>query len=89
MILKIVIKKFLIILFILCRVSSFIKEKLILSKENGGLWGLKNLPEKYFNIINLSIKNYKNEIQDDLKDKKYEKILFEFANYLKQLIFNN
>lgn len=73
----------------LCRVYAFIREKLILSKENGGLWGLKNLPEKYFNIINLSIKNYKNEIQDDLKDKKYENILFEFSYYLKQLIFNN
>ena len=73
----------------LCRVYAFVKEKLILSKENGGLWGLKKLPEKYFNIINLSIQNYKNEIQDDLKDKKYENILFEFANYLKKLIFKN
>ena len=73
----------------LCRVYAFIKEKLILSKEDGGLWGLKNLNNKYFDIIDLCIKNYKNEINVDLKQIKYKNILFEFAKYFKELILSN
>ena len=73
----------------LCRVYAFIQEKLILSKEDGGLWGLKNLNNKYFDIIDLCIKNYKNEINVDLKQIKYKNILFEFAKYFKELILSN
>ena len=51
--------------------------------------GLKNLNNKYFDIIDLCIKNYKNEINVDLKQIKYKNILFEFAKYFKELISSN
>jgi streptomycin 3"-adenylyltransferase len=31
----------------LARVLAFMKDGLVLSKREGGEWGLKNLPEKY------------------------------------------
>ncbi len=48
----------------LCRVLAALKEDAVLSKEEGGLWGLKNLPEKHHSIINLALSNYRNGDND-------------------------
>lgn len=42
----------------LCRVLAFIKEEIILSKLEGGQWGLKILPQKYHNIIEQALNKY-------------------------------
>ena len=35
----------------LCRVAAFLREGLVISKKEGGLWGLSHLPESYHGII--------------------------------------
>lgn len=42
----------------LCRVLAFKKEKLILSKQEGGIWGLSNIPKKYRNLIQNALDDY-------------------------------
>jgi streptomycin 3"-adenylyltransferase len=41
-----------------CRVYAYIKDGLVMSKEQGGKWGLANLPEKYHNLISTMLNNY-------------------------------
>ena len=42
----------------LCRVLAFIEKDLCLSKQQGAVWGLKNLPEKYHCLIAEALKSY-------------------------------
>lgn len=42
----------------LCRVYAYIKDGAVLSKEQGGQWGLKNLPDQYYNLIIAMLNNY-------------------------------
>ncbi|MBP3618420.1 MAG: DUF4111 domain-containing protein [Lachnospiraceae bacterium] len=42
----------------LCRVLSFKQEKLILSKQEGGIWGLAHVPEKYSSLIQQALDEY-------------------------------
>lgn len=35
----------------LCRVLAYIRDGVVLSKEQGGIWGVKNLPETYGTVI--------------------------------------
>jgi len=42
----------------LCRVLAFKKEKLILSKQEGGIWGLAHVPEKYRTLIQQALDEY-------------------------------
>lgn len=42
----------------LCRVLAFIEKGLCLSKQQGAVWGLKNLPEKYHCLIAEALKSY-------------------------------
>lgn len=42
----------------LCRVLAYRKDNLILSKQEGGNWGLKNTPEEYHNIISDALTEY-------------------------------
>ena len=39
----------------LIRVLGYLREKKILSKKEGGIWGLKNLPEKYHPLIHSAL----------------------------------
>lgn len=41
-----------------CRIMAFIKEKKELSKLEGGQWGIKNLPQKYHNLIKQAMSCY-------------------------------
>lgn len=42
----------------LCRVLAYKKEELILSKKEGGDWGIKNLPERYHDLILQALDEY-------------------------------
>lgn len=42
----------------LCRVLAFYMERLVISKEQGGLWGLRNLPAIYQPTILKALKSY-------------------------------
>ncbi len=43
----------------LARVYAWVKEKKVLSKKEGGEWGLKNLPDKYHSLLQEALKEYK------------------------------
>ena len=62
----------------LCRVLAFKREKLVLSKPEGGRWGLNNLPEKYNDLINAALVDYSSDVC-----MAFEKTLSrEFAMYM-------
>ena len=42
----------------LCRVLAFKQEKLILSKQEGGNWGLSHVPKTYHNLIQQALDEY-------------------------------
>lgn len=43
----------------LCRVLAFVKEQKILSKADGGKWGLRNLPQDFHELINSALCAYR------------------------------
>ena len=43
----------------LARVLAWTREKKVLSKQEGGEWGLKNLPDKYHSLLQEALKEYK------------------------------
>lgn len=45
----------------LCRVLAFIGEGLVLSKEQGGQWGMKKLPKEYRELIRKALRSYRGE----------------------------
>ncbi len=45
----------------LCRVSAYLREKSILSKEKGGEWGIAHLPTKYRSLIQEALRCYQSE----------------------------
>lgn len=68
----------------LCRVVAYIKANLIISKEQGGIWALNNLPIQYNNIINRALNNYKSlekMVIDEIEAKK-------FCDYMLSQIFS-
>lgn len=69
----------------LCRVLAYKNKGLILSKEQGGLWGIKNLPKQYIPLINTALKDYKSEI-DGTFDLEHS---LNFCNYMLKAIFSN
>lgn len=68
----------------LCRVVAYKNEGLILSKEQGGLWGIEKLSDKYKSLISEALKGYKSE----------DKVIFEeelslnFCNYMIEKILD-
>ena len=44
----------------LTRVLAYLKEKKVLSKKEGGMWGLEFLPEQYHPLIRSALEEYKN-----------------------------
>ena len=42
----------------LCRVMAYVRDGLILSKRDGGKWGLTNLPAKYGGLIRSALESY-------------------------------
>lgn len=62
----------------LCRVLAYKREDLILSKKEGGEWGLKDLPEKYHALILQALSEY---TTDGVKEWN-ETDIREFARYM-------
>ena len=62
----------------LCRVMAFIREGLVLSKLEGGRWGLGNLPWAYHSVIEQALLAY----TSDREMKTSEQKLKEFARFL-------
>ncbi len=42
----------------LCRVLYYLKEEVISSKKQGGMWALKSIPDKYKEVVELALQNY-------------------------------
>lgn len=42
----------------LCRVLAFVKDKIITSKKDGGLWGIEHIPKQYTEIVKSAVNNY-------------------------------
>ena len=50
------------VLLNLCRVAAYVEENLILSKRQGGEWGLTHLPEKYQLLIQNTLDAYQSDV---------------------------
>ncbi len=61
----------------LCRVYAYLKDNKILSKEQGGLWGVENLPT-YRPVIEMAVKSYRGAYNFDFDSGQ----LFEFAEFM-------
>ena len=61
-----------------CRALGYVKENLILSKESGGFWGLKAVPERYHALIQKALACYESgeEMETD------EETAAEYAGYM-------
>jgi len=71
----------------LCRVYAYMVDGKVLSKEQGGKWGLENLPSKYHNLIAQVRDNYVSGTALN-KDKNDKALQINFAEYMLGLIFN-
>lgn len=68
----------------LARVLAFQRDGSVLSKKEGGEWGLKNLPEKYHNLLLAALSEYRGETPGyDMSAAK------EYAGAMLRLIRNN
>jgi len=68
----------------LCRVLAYVEDNLVLSKEEGGHWGIANVPEKYMDLISNAAKEYRNDVKMPLDEELAE----EFAGYMLDRIWN-
>ena len=66
----------------LTRVLGYLREQKILSKKEGGIWGLKNLPEKYHPLIRSALEEYESG-----KEVRYDSAMSgEYAVYMLGMI---
>jgi streptomycin 3"-adenylyltransferase len=68
-----------------CRILAFIREEKVLSKFEGGQWGLANLPEEYHDLIEQAISRYQGKKKEHIWN--HEK-LEAFADYMTKIILN-
>ena len=69
----------------LCRVLAYAKYELILSKEQGGNWGLENLKLKYHNIVSKALHCYQTEDVMMVDKEEAEN----YCRYMSKAIFNS
>lgn len=67
----------------LCRVLAYMRKDYILSKEQGGVWGLKHLPGEYRAVIQAALDCYRSE-----KDGRMTESGEAFAAYMRSEIFS-
>ncbi|HHV96931.1 MAG TPA: DUF4111 domain-containing protein [Clostridiaceae bacterium] len=63
----------------LCRVLYYVKEGVVSSKKEGGMWGISNLPKQFYNIIESALSMYEcgsGTIKADSKE------LMKFCDYM-------
>jgi hypothetical protein len=63
-----------------CRILAFIREGKVLSKAEGGLWGLANLPEEYYKLIEQAFQNYQSREKENVTWNQKE--LDAFVDYM-------
>ncbi len=68
----------------LCRVLAYKKDGLILSKQEGGNWGINNIPEKYHNLLLPALEQY----VSDKSIKWDESLMLDYAAYMIDRIKN-
>ena len=62
----------------LARVLAYLKEKEVLSKKEGGEWGLRNLPERCHPLIRSALREY-----EDGEDFLYDRgLATDYADYM-------
>jgi streptomycin 3"-adenylyltransferase len=66
----------------LCRVLAYMQENLILSKKQGGIWGIKNLDSKFKAAIQSALNMY----SSDESVKIDKRLLSDFCDYMLRLI---
>ncbi|HET8842761.1 MAG TPA: aminoglycoside adenylyltransferase domain-containing protein [Ktedonobacteraceae bacterium] len=66
-----------------CRLSAYVHDGVILSKDAGGMWGLANLPEQYHPLLQQSLALYRGE---QLQSPVGSVVLEHFAGWLLQEI---
>ncbi|WP_105616440.1 aminoglycoside adenylyltransferase domain-containing protein [Vallitalea okinawensis] len=66
-----------------CRVFFYLREGVVSSKKEGGIWGKDNVPSKYKKIINQALMEYCNERSTVFDDNE---LLVEFATYMLKYI---
>jgi streptomycin 3"-adenylyltransferase len=68
-----------------CRILAFIREEKVLSKLEGGHWGLANLPKQYHYLIRKALSYYQGKKEEHLWN--HEK-LQDFADYMTKVILD-
>lgn len=68
----------------LCRVLAYKNNGVVLSKEQGGLWGIENLPKQYKALTSKALNNYKSEIEENFD----RELSLSFSNYMIENIFD-
>lgn len=68
----------------LCRVLGYLKDNLILSKQTGGEWGIKNLPQEFHELIQEALICY----QTDRKMVAGTKVANEYVAYMIDKMMN-
>ncbi len=68
----------------LARVLAYCKDSLVLSKKEGGEWGLDNIPDKYHGVISTALREYSDgeDVSYDIDPAK------EYAKYMIEQISN-
>lgn len=66
----------------LCRVLAYKKENLILSKQEGGRWGLGNVPERYRKLVQMALDDYSSRQWAEFDEKETG----EYAGYMLKAI---
>ena len=52
----------------LCRVLAYLENRLVLSKKEGGAWGLETLPERYRGVVQTALGDYTSDAQTEWDD---------------------
>ena len=74
----------------LCRVLAFLKEDLILSRNEGGVWGINHLPDLYVPLVQAALLLYTNTgsmLQMPESPLFAASALLNYAEYMKKEIF--
>lgn len=68
-----------------CRILAFVREEKVLSKLEGGQWGLANMPKQYHDLIKQALSYYRGKKEKHIWN--HER-LEDFADYMNKIILN-
>jgi streptomycin 3"-adenylyltransferase len=67
-----------------CRIIAYLREKKIMSKFEGGNWGLTNLPFRYKPLIKQALNKYSSKQNERILGE----IIMEFCNFIKECVIS-